>query len=379
VRRLLVLVLVAVPAAPAAALEPCPGEPARTTVLLEGQDTLESVIVDRAGRLFFTSPQGLMRLDARDGQPRLLTPIAGGGGLAFDADGMLLVGQGNTIPNGSHGDRDGPSSLLKIDPESGRSSVFATGLSMGNGLVRAPDGAFYASNDMGHNIDRIAGGKTQRGWAQVESGNGLAIDLAGRYLYAAQTFRPAAIARVDLRDPTKVTTFAAPSDPGDLAAGLDGMVRDGAGRLFVAANGAGQLWRAGTDGSLCLLVDGLATFPDGPSAVAVGRPVGTFGPENLYVVTFGGQLIEVAGAAVPAPRLALRGPRSACRAATFTARSAGKPVAGVEVRFGGHSRRTGPAGRARFRAPLGRPGRRVAVAAREGYETGRTRVLVTRC
>lgn len=375
-RRLLAVAVLALSAAPASALEPCPGGLAQTTVLLEGQSTLESVIADTQGRLFFTSTEGLMRLDARDAEPELLTPIEAPGGLAFDADGMLLVGQGNTFPNGSTGDQNGPSALLKVNPDTGTSEVYATGLSMANGLVRAPDGAFYASNNAGRNIDRIVDGETDRGWAQVESGNGLAVDLAGRYLYAAQTFRPAAIARVDLQDPSKVTTFAAPSDPADLSAGLDGMVRDGAGRLFVTANGSGELWRADTDGTLCLVVDGLAGFPDGPSAVAVGRPGGTFAPENLYVVTFNGMLIEVVGAAVPAPRLKVNGPRRAraCRGVTFSV-----GVAGADVRFAGRSGRTGPAGRVRFAAPLGPPGRRAAVATREGYERGRARVRVVRC
>src|SRR5690349_17032745 len=83
-------------AAPAAhALAPCPGTPPKTQVLLSGQGLLESVVADTKGRLFFTGPDGLMRLDARDAKPRLLTPVQDGGGLAFDSDGKLVVGCGN--------------------------------------------------------------------------------------------------------------------------------------------------------------------------------------------------------------------------------------------------------------------------------------------
>jgi gluconolactonase len=376
-KRLLAVVFLALSPAPAAALDACPGPAPATTVLLAGQGTLESVITDPSGRLFFTSPQGLMRLDARDAAPKLLTPIAGGGGLAFDRDGMLLVGQGNTIANGATGDDTGPSSLLKVDPETGASSVYATGLSMGNGVVRAPTGEVYASNDIGSNIDRIVDGKTERGWAQVESGNGLAIDLAGRYLYAAQTFRPAAIARVDLLDPTQVTTFAAPSDPADLTAGLDGMVRDGADRLFVAANAAGQVWRADPDGALCLVAGGLEKFPDGPSAVTVGAVRGPFGAANLYVVTFGGDLIEIAGVAAPPVRLKIAAAQT-CRRVTLTVTAGGAPLPGAAVSFSGLRRTTGARGRARFAGPFG--GRRVtARAERMGYAPGRARVKTRRC
>lgn len=371
-RRLAVAVAVLLPgwAAPAQALEACPGQAARAEVLLSGQGLLESVITDDRGRLFFTGPRGLMRLDARDAEPTLLAPVEAGGGLAFDADGMLLVGSGNTAANGAVGDYLGRASLLKVHPDTGETSVHATGLSMANGVVRAPTGEIYASNDIGRNIDRIAGGETQRGWAQVESGNGLTIDLAGRYLYAAQTFRPAAIARVDLRDPSKVTTFAAPSDPADLSAGLDGMVRDGGDRIFAAANGAGEIWRADPDGSLCLVTGGLPPFPEGPSAVTTGSRGGTFAPENLYVVTFGGQLIEIAGAAQPAPLLRLRTSRT-CRSVTLTATAGGRPVAGVDVTLGGRARRTGARGRARFPLPH-TPG--LATASRLGYEDAAVRV-----
>lgn len=371
-------------AAPASALEACPGGAPKTNVLLSDQGTLESVITDTKGRLFFTSPAGLMRLDRRDAKPKLITPIDGGGGLAFDTDGKLVVGYGNTIENGSNGDSTGPSGLYKVDPDSGKFTTYATGLSMANGVARAPDGAFYASNDIGHNIDRIVNGKTERGWSQVESGNGMAVDLTGRYLFVNQTFRPAAIARIDLAHPDQVTTFAAPTDPSDLPAGLDGMTIDAGGRLFSAANGAGQVWRANADGSLCLLLDGLPKFPDGPSAVAVGDRHGTFGAANLYVVTFGGQLIEIEGVVQPPARMRLRAPSkrvAACgrRGVTLTATSGSSPVAGATVQLANGMRRTGPQGRVRFTGPFGGNGRYRAVAVRGGYETAAATVNVVGC
>jgi sugar lactone lactonase YvrE len=371
-------------AAPASALEACPGPAPKTTVLLADQGLLESVIADTKGRLFFTGPDGLMRLDRRDAKPKLITPIDGGGGLAFDTDGKLVVGYGNTIQNGSSGDSTGPSGLYKVDPDTGKFTTFATGLSMANGVARTPDGSFYASNDVGHNIDRIVAGKTERGWSQVESGNGMAVDLTGRYLFVNQTFRPAAIARIDLAHPDQVTTFATPADPSDLAAGLDGMTIDAAGRLFSAANGAGQVWRANTDASLCLLLDGLPKFPDGPSAVAVGDRHGTFGAANLYVVTFGGQLIEIEGAVQPPARMRLRAPRRrvpACgrRGVTLAATSGSAPVAGATVQLAGAMRRTGRAGRVRFTAPFAGNGRYRAVAVRGGYETAAAAVSVVGC
>ena len=71
------------------------------------------------------------------------------------------------------------------------------------------------------------------------------VDTTGTWLYVAQTFVPAAISRVELADPAQVEAwFTAPA--ADFAAGLDGLTRDAHDRLYVAANGGGEVWRVGT-------------------------------------------------------------------------------------------------------------------------------------
>jgi gluconolactonase len=289
--------------APGALAAPdCAQGPSSVRTLLSGQGTLESVAVDRAGRLFFTNDDSLLRLDRPGGQPRVLTHVPDPGGLAFDDRGNVIVGYGNTASNGAVGDITGPSGLLVVNPDTGASAVYATGLSMANGLVRGPDGSYYASNDFGSNIDRIRNGHTERGWAHVDSGNGVAIDTSGRYLYVAQTFRPAAIQRVELAHPENVTEYVRAA-PEDITAGLDGMARDDADRLFVAANGAGQVWRVDPDPrEICVLLRGLPGFPDGPSAVATGSRRGPFPARNVYVVTFDGNLIELGDVAISSKR-----------------------------------------------------------------------------
>ena len=156
------------------------------------------------------------------------------------------MGVGNSIANGTVGDQTGPSGLIRINPKSGSSRPYASGLSMGNGVDRGPDGSFYASNDFGSNIDLIRNGETQRGWAKVDSGNGLQVDSTGKWLYVAQTFRPAAIQRVEIANPQNVTPFAV-APPEDAQAGFDGMDRDAADNLYVAANGAGSVWKVTPD------------------------------------------------------------------------------------------------------------------------------------
>jgi hypothetical protein len=163
------------------------------------------------------------------------------------------------------------------------------GLDMANGIARGPDGAYYASNDFGGGIDRFLNGVVTDNWSQVETPNGLVIDSAGRYLYAAQTFKPASIAQIDLVHPELATTYFAASGA-DMSAGPDGITRDGADRLYVAANGAGEVWRVDRDRTICVLARNLQFA----SSVSFGGGKPGFPNRNLYAVTFTGLVVELA-------------------------------------------------------------------------------------
>jgi sugar lactone lactonase YvrE len=279
--------------AAARAVRPC-GPLPRWRVLHSGCGLLESVIVDRGGRLFFTSQTwhrgALLRLDTPDAEP---VPVAQGipspGGLALADDGRLILGFGDSPKDGLIGNVSPRAGLVLVDPEGGGVEPWVRGLGMANGVARAPDGTVFASNDFGTHLDRIApDGAVQRRWAKVPSANGLVVDTSGRYVYAAQTFTRAAIRRVEIARPENVTVHARP--PRAAAASLlDGLAIDAAGRLYVAANGAGHVWRVDRDGAICAVAHGLGS----PSAVAVGREGSPFPTTHLYAVTFGGDVVEI--------------------------------------------------------------------------------------
>ena len=256
------------------------------------------MIVDHRGRLFYTDQdrQALRRLDAPEAQPvDVATGIAAPGGLAIDDRGRIIVGQGNGIAPAAIGNVAPAARLLRVSPEGGPVEVLAEGLQMANGLARAADGTIFASSDVGFGIDRVSpDGRVQIRWAQVFSPNGLAIDRTGRWLYAAQTFQPAQISRVDLQDPSRVEVYAVPS-PDAIAAGPDGMTIDGRDRLLVTANAAGELWRVDTDRSVCAVGTGLRNA----SAVAFGHSDRGFSRGRVFVVGFDGTISEVPGAWVP--------------------------------------------------------------------------------
>ncbi len=281
-------------AAPAAAApSPDCNNASTPRVIYSGQGVLESAIVGRAGRLYFSAtPSGqsgkLMKVDHPGATPRvLLDGVTGPGGMVFDHH-KLLLGYGDTSANGVSGDANPKAGLYRVNTKTGAKTIFAQGLGMANGVARDPDGAIYASNDFGVKLDRVFGGSVNHGWAEVNSANGLVVDRSGRYLYAAQTFQAPEIARVEIAHPSNVTTFAA-GTPEDGTPVLDGMTRDRRGNLFVAANVGGQIWRVDRQGRICVLARGLQN----PSAVAFGRGERRFRGGNLYAVTFTGDVVEL--------------------------------------------------------------------------------------
>jgi gluconolactonase len=271
------------------AVHPC-GALSGWQVLCSGCGLLESVIV-HDGRLFFTSQTRgeLLRLDAPGAVPVTVADgVHAPGGLAVAGDGRLILGFGDSPRDGIAGNRSPRAGLLLVDADGGEPEPWAQGLGMANGVARAPDGTVFASNDFGTHLDRVSpDGTVERKWARVFSANGLVVDAAGTYLYAAQTFTRAAIRRVEIAQPHNVTVHARPPLVA-MVSFLDGLAIDDAGRLYVAANGAGQVWRVDPDGGICAIARDLGS----PSAVAVGRP-GTAFPD-LYAVTFGGDVIAIA-------------------------------------------------------------------------------------
>ena len=276
-------------AAPANAAPDCSQLPT-VRVLASDQGVLESIASDRRGRLFYsdTNASRLLRLDRPGAQPKVLATIGGILGVMVDRDNSLVVGFDNgtadaLVDNGNAG-------LMRVDPNTGQTiEIITKGLDMSNGIARGPDGAYYASNDFGNGIDRFLNGQVTDNWSPVQTPNGLVIDSTGRYLFAAQTFKPASIAQIDLSHPENVTTYVAAA-PADVAAGPDGITRDGADRLYVAANGAGEVWQVDRDRTICALARG---FPF-VSSVSFGGGNPGFPRRNLYAVTFTGLLVELA-------------------------------------------------------------------------------------
>lgn len=367
------------PAATAAAVPDCSPKPAAKT-LLTGQGMEESITSDGLGRLIYSrsSANELWRLDKPGATPRKLAGgISKPGGLTMGLDGNLIAGFGDGITEGQAD--DGQAGVYRVDPNSGEKQLITKGFGMANGVAAGPDGAIYGTNDFGGDVDRFLDGKLEADWAKADTTNGLVVDKAGKYLYVAQTFKAPSIVRIEIARPSNVTTFV-DGPLTDAGAILDGMARDDADTLYVAANVAGEVWRVGQDRSICALARGLRN----PSMVAFGGGGAGFPARNLYVVGFGGELTELQGVTTspsPPPPLQLLGLSAAPRklkvgkAARVKVKVSilgvpgARPAQGATVKLAGRSAKTDAKGRATLRVMLTKRGSRKLTTSLAGFRS----------
>ncbi|MCX2965424.1 SMP-30/gluconolactonase/LRE family protein [Gordonia aquimaris] len=283
----------------AASMPSCPnaGPP---QVLTTDLATFEGGDFDDEGRLVVSNWLGsnVHRMDTPGRthviNPFLLFPL----GVVNNDDGRMVVGNGVTtlaplsqfIPSGQ---------LLSMNPDDGDFHAYARQLvSQGNGLTRGPDGSIYASNDLAASLDKILpNGHVIKGFYQSSGTNGGTVSADGKTLYVTETFT--LDAKVIAIDTTTGRGRVYWRPPASLApAHLDDVKRDGAGNLYVAAWGAGQVWRVSADGeSACVLMaDELL-----PAGLVVGKNGTRFAPHSLFVLTHGGRILEIPDA-VPTPR-----------------------------------------------------------------------------
>jgi sugar lactone lactonase YvrE len=281
-------------------LPDCPGVgPAK--VLLEKQGALESIAFDTSGHLLFADIFGsrLLRLDQPAGTPAVVaSKLSFPGGIVVTGPQDAYIGTGNNPINGLLPSLGG-AGIAHVNLATGAITPKIKGLSMSNGVVRASDGTFYASDDLAKSLDRVLpDGTVQRTWLKLNS-NGLALSNDERTLYVNQML-PAKILAVDRA--TGAVGVVAEAPDTRTWTWLDGLAIDGGGLLYVVAYWGGEIWRLDPrNGSMCLLAKDLSM----PSAVVVGKTGSGFSASSVYVTTHSGRLHEVPNA-VPAEAAASR-------------------------------------------------------------------------
>lgn len=268
-------------------------EPWRASTVLSGQGLLENLVFDRKGGLLLSaSSQGKVLKLRPDGKlTTLVDGVHAPGGLRV-RDGSLYFNTGDDLNSGLQNLTDGTIDRFRF--KSRRRSVWASGLTMPNGLVFLPNGDAVVSRDIGTGtgLTRVRArdrAHPQVNWSPLDDTNGLAVDPSGRWLYTVETFSPTArVDRVRIANPSRIE-LVAELGVGQPLKALDDLTIDRHGRLYIAANIAGELIRLDPDtGASCVIASGLHN----PSAVKFGAGAG-WSKRSLYVTGFDGTVTRL--------------------------------------------------------------------------------------
>lgn len=264
----------------------------------------EALAFDQTGRLVISDyTSGRLRvLNAPGGELwTFYSGLVGPGGLAFMPDGSLLGATGITIlstlaPTIAIG------ALYEYNMTTGKQTIYATGLSQGNGLVRVPsDGTIFASDDAANSLDKVyPNGTTVTGWYRDSSTNGLAVSRDSKTLYTNLSFGKTQILSWDLESGSNIPTSYWNPPEGLAWAVMDDLDIDPEGRLYATIWGAGEVWRIDTDGTACALSKG-RPFSAGVSLGPLYSNAGfsyssnntAFASDSVYFTTHLGQVLEI--------------------------------------------------------------------------------------
>jgi sugar lactone lactonase YvrE len=201
---------------------------------------------------------------------------------------LLVADFGPT--NAFRGGRNNDGIVYRITPD-GAMTRHALGIGDPNFILVRSDGSYLVSDDATADIYLVQpDGKVDLYTTAVNHPNGLALSADESVLYVGQIFtniRPVvpdnAVWSIDLKDgqPVKDAKLAVRAGPG---AAIDGLAMDELGRVYIAANNAGELWRFNPlDDEMKLIATGMF----GLASLAFGE--GEFDPQSIYATaTFSG-------------------------------------------------------------------------------------------
>ena len=183
--------------------------------------------------------------------------------------------------------RDGPNDdgvVWRITPE-GAKTVAAREIADPNFILVLPDRSFLVSDDGVDKIYRVRDGRTDVWSSAVEYPNGLALSPDNRTLYVAQIFSKLKPIVYDNRIwAIPLTSSFDPAGPPVLLArtgkGVDGLAVDEHGRLYVADNQGGKIWRIDpTTGATTIVAEGM------PHVASLAFGEGRFDHRSIYATS----------------------------------------------------------------------------------------------
>lgn len=260
--------------------------PVEARVLVDGAfQRCEGIAFNGEGDLYVAGNAALWRVST-EGEVTQIADMYSNLGLAPIGDRDILMADFGPTSRFSQGPND-DGIVWRITPEGEKTRVLDGGLGDPNALWVLEDGYFLVSDDATDEVF-IAhlDGRVSLFTDGVGHPNGIAVSPDGSTLYVAQIFkslRPllpdGRLWAVPLGENLEVGPAELIVDLGDAAAN-DGIALDALGRIYVAANGTGEIWRVDPETRETVLI---AENMPGAASIAFGQ--GDFDHHAIYVTS----------------------------------------------------------------------------------------------
>jgi sugar lactone lactonase YvrE len=223
--------------------------PVAPTVLVDGKfQRCEGIAFNGEGDLYVAGNRALWRVST-DGEVTKIAELYSNLGLAPIGERDILMADFGPTNRFNHGPND-DGIVWRITPEGEKTRVVDGGIGDPNFVLVRSDGSFLVSDDATDEIFLVdLQGRVTLLTDAMGHPNGLALAADGSTLYVAQIFGSLRPLVIDDR------VWALPLEDGQLAgapeviarlgegSANDGLALDVLGRIYVAANGTGQIWR----------------------------------------------------------------------------------------------------------------------------------------
>lgn len=260
--------------------------PVAATVIVDGKfERCEGIAFNGQGDLYVAGNQALWRVDTA-GNVTKIADLYTNLGLAPIGERDILMADFGPTNRFNHGpNADGI--VWRITPEGEKRRVVDGGIGDPNFVLVLADGSFLVSDDATDEIFLVDREGTLSLFTDaIGHPNGMALSADGSTLYVAQIFTSLRPLVIDDRVWALPQVDGAPAGEPTVVARLgeraanDGLAMDELGRIYVAANGQGKIWRIDpTDGRTTLIAEDMP----GVASLAFGK--GAFDHEAIYATS----------------------------------------------------------------------------------------------
>ncbi|MGH9603517.1 MAG: SMP-30/gluconolactonase/LRE family protein [Terriglobales bacterium] len=258
--------------------------PIRPEVFIDRFEGSEGITFNGEGRLFIGADSAVWIAEP-DGTVRKIADVHMSLGQAGIGPRDILAADFGPTNVFQHGPND-DGIVWRITPE-GEKTVAARGIADPNFIVVLPDKSFLVSDDGIDKIYRVQDGRVSVWSSAVSYPNGMVLSRDDKVLYVAQIFsslHPDFVGD-DRIWAFKLTPDGSPAGPPVVAArtggkGVDGLAADEFGRIYIADNGTGKVFRFDPRlGEVTLIAEGMP----GVASLAFGE--GKFDREAIYATS----------------------------------------------------------------------------------------------